>query len=438
MTPSSNDPHRLLAGLTRQGVSLQLSTLDICFLAALHLRADLDGLPSLDEELLLNVFDEISDLVEPNIENRQLQATHSIQRLRTQRMLARVDATGIVSAGEYSLTRLGMLIVQSFLEEEQLTRESLSLLTSAVISSLAQIRAVAERLSDETEWRSHIVAPLRVTVGELVAGIERRQRGLDMQQEEVRQEISNLLQAEWFTAIEQCQALLETMAGTLRELNEVLLRDTSHIQSLLQEIQEAAAAADAQEAEESAQRVADQVARMAAWGRSRQQAWSHFYQYVHRFLRDVVRLDPDRAISQRLLELIRGWPLKPFSFIVASDSTIRLLRPMKELGYRPSVGRPRGDWERVPSLVDAEQRQTAIETLVQIALKDQPSSLATMTRDIIAQLDEDERYSAVGHIAAVTAKLCSPRAAPERSWVPIGSSLEIEDWNLERHGGDRR
>ncbi len=353
------DPHRLLAGLTRDRVSLELSTLDICFLAALHLQAERDGLASLDEELLLNLFEQVSDLVDPSLENRQVRATHAIQRLRSQRMLARVDATGIISAGEYSLTRLGMLIVQSFLEQEQLTRESLSLLMGAVTSSLAQIRARAERISDPSEWQTAIVGPLRVTVGDLVAGIERRQRGLDMQQEEVRKQISTLLQVEWFNVIEGCQTLLETMAKTLRELNEVLLRDSSHIQTLLQEIQHAAVTAGATEAEQAAQRVTDHVARMEAWGRSRQQGWSNYYQYVHRFLRDVVRLDPDRAISQRLVEQIRSWPERPFAFVVAADSCIRLLRPMKAMEYRPPVSRPRGEWEQDPAIVAADESPAA-------------------------------------------------------------------------------
>lgn len=432
------DPHRALAGLTRDHVALELSTIDICFLAALYLRAEHDQLASLPEEVMLDVFDQVCDLVEPGAENRQQRLTNTIQRMRNQRMLARVDATGIISAGEYSLTRLAMLIVQSFLEDERLTRESLALLTGAVISTLAQIRTAATRISDDAGWRSQVVAPLRVTVGDLVTGIERRQRGLDTQQEEVRQEISALLQAEWFEVIEQCEKLLETMAKTLRELNEVLLRDTSHIQLLLQEIQQLSSAAGAGEAEESAQQVEDQVARMAAWGRSRQQAWSSFYQYVHRFLRDVVRLDPDRAISQRLLEMIRAWPQKPFSFVVAFDCTIRLLRPTTVSGDRPPVGRPREEWERAPSLIESEESRVAIENLVQTAVKDGASSLAAITRKVITQLADNERYPAIGRIAAITARLCIPRAPQERSWVPVGSALEIEDWHLERMDQNER
>lgn len=139
MTASSRDPHRLLSGLHRDRVALELSTLDLCLLAGLHLRAEQDGVPSFDEELVFDVFDQVSSLVEPGAEPSKKRATHTIQRLRSQRMLARVDATGIVTAGEYSLTSLGTVIVKSFLEEEELTRESLSLLTGAVIASLARI-----------------------------------------------------------------------------------------------------------------------------------------------------------------------------------------------------------------------------------------------------------------------------------------------------------
>jgi len=206
---SPRDPHRLLAGLQREGVRLDLSTLDVCFLVALHLRADQDGLASFDEELVFDVFEQVCDLVEPGFENSRKRATHTIQRLRDQRMLARVDATGIVSAGEYALTSLATVIVKSFLENERLTRESLALLTGAVISSLGQIHSSAQRASNDTVWRSWVVAPLRITVGDLIGGIERRQRGLDGQQEEVQRQIGELLQADWFGAASDSSTRLE-------------------------------------------------------------------------------------------------------------------------------------------------------------------------------------------------------------------------------------
>jgi chromosome partition protein MukF len=433
MSTSSRDPDRLLAGLHRDGVSLELNTLDVCLLAALHLRADQGGLASFEEELVFDVFDQVCDLVEPGIEHSRKRATHAIQRLRTQRMLARVDATGIVSAGEYALTRLATVIVKSFLDEEELTRESLSLLTGAVISSLGRIRSAAQRAGEEAAWHSDVVAPLRVTVGELVGGIERRQRGLDAQQEEVQRQIGELLQADWFDAVERCQALLEAMATTLQELNEVLLRDNSLIQTLLQEIQQAAAAAGALEAEEAAQRVGEQVDRITAWGGSRQRAWSGYYQYVHRFLRDVVRLDPDRALSQRLLDQLRNWPSSPFALVVASEFRIRLLRSVSAKAERAPVGRPRADREWEPAIVAAGDADADpdLEELVREGLSDGPPGLAQVTRRVLEQLDEADHYRSTGRIAAIVAKLTTPRPELERPWVAVTDAVEIEDWKIE-------
>jgi chromosome partition protein MukF len=352
-------------------------------------------------------------------------------------MLARVDATGIVAAGEYSLTSLGTVIVKSFLEDEQLTRESLALLTGAVIAGLAHIRIAAERASGEAVWRSEVVGPLRVTVSDLVGGIERRQRGLDGQQEEVQRRIGELLQADWFGAVERCQDLLESMSATLQELNEVLLRDESHIQALLQEIQQMAASASAVEAEETAQRVSEQVDRIAAWGASRQEAWSGYYQYVHRFLRDVVRLDPDRALSQRLLDQLRGWSARPFALFLASESSIRLLRPSSAKGERPPVGRPSAERERELTIVAPENEAGGpdLEELVKEALQDGPPALALVTERVLARLGEDEHYRSAGRIAALVAKLATPRSDRERPWVAVSEVVEIEDWSLDGGAG---
>ena len=113
-------------------------------------------------------------------------------------------------------------------------------------------------------------SPLRITVGDMVAGIERRQRGLDAQQEEIQAEIASLLSNDWFSAIDRCQSLLDATTHTLRELNEILLRDTHHFVALLQDIQALAVSAENVEAEGAAQRVIEHVDRIGAWGGARQ------------------------------------------------------------------------------------------------------------------------------------------------------------------------
>ena len=60
-------------------------------------------------------------------------------------MLARVDGAGIVRAGEYALTRLAAAVVEYFLADEALTRESLTLLTGTLRAQLAEVLAAAKK-----------------------------------------------------------------------------------------------------------------------------------------------------------------------------------------------------------------------------------------------------------------------------------------------------
>ena len=430
------DPNRLVAALARDAINLDLKTVDLCFLAALYLRADRAALASFEEAQLVDLFEQVLEVVEAGADSPRKRATHSIQRLREQRMLARVDGAGLVKAGEYTLTRLAAAVVDYFLADEALTRESLTLLTGTLRAQLAEILSAAKAAADDGEsWRQRVIAPLRVTVADLIQGIERRQRGLDAQQEAVQTEIAALLQADWFGAVDRCQALLDTTTTTLKELNEVLLRDTHHFVALLQDIQTTAAVAGNAEAEQVAQRVIEQVDRIAAWGEGRQRSWSGYYQYVHRYLRDVVRLDPDRALSQRLRDQISGWPQAQFFTAVATVAPIRLLRPLEARVDRPVVMRPRAEREVELSFVVPSDLFADLEQRIQAAVAGGATDLATITAHVLADLPLHTHYPAAGRVAEVVARTLPLSTARERPWRAVGAALEIEDWTLAHREG---
>ncbi|MBX9590844.1 MAG: hypothetical protein K2X43_16160 [Hyphomonadaceae bacterium] len=432
---TQSDPSRVIASLARDQVNVDLKTVDLCFLAGLHLRAEKAALASFDEDVLIDMFEQICDVVEPGAENPRKRATHAIQRLRDQRMLARVDGAGVVRSGEYTLTRLAAAIVEYFLADEALTRESLTLLTGTLRAQLAEVLASARKANGEDRWRRDVIGPLRVTVSDLVAGIERRQRGLDTQQEEVQAEIATLLSADWFSAVARCQALLDTTTDTLQELNEVLLRDAHHFVALLQEIQTLATSASETEAEETIQRVIEHVDRIAAWGAARQRAWSEYYQYVHRYLRDVVRLDPDRALSQRLRDQLAAWPSRHFHLLIARAPSIRLLRQIESRVERPAVARIRIDRDIEPVWVDTENMLAEIETAVAKAIHDGARTLADLTSAILPMVPHSMHYLATGHMADAVARLAVVCAEYERPWRPVLETLEIEDWITSGSGG---
>jgi len=427
------DSFRLIGSLHRDGASLELKTVDLCFLVALYTRANDGALTGFDEEALLDVFEQVCEVVEPDADNPRKRATHAVQRLRDQRLLSRVDGAGVVRAGEYAMTSLASAIVEFYMRDDALTRESLTLLTKTLLASLAELKTAARKATSGEDWRALVVAPLRVTVADLVAGIERRQRGLDAQQEEVQRRVGELLQAEWFDAVERCQGLLDDTTSTLAELNAVLLHDTNQMQGLLQDVEQLATTFGAVEAEEAVQRVTEQVDRVAAWGSARQCAWSEYYQYVHRFLRDIVRLDPSRALSERIRNQLAGWSERPFALVVASAASIRLLRELEGRVDRPAVVRPKRDREVPLEEVAIDLEPAELEERVRAALAAAPDSLAGVVRQVLPEVPAPRRFLAVGRIAAQVAAEANPTSARERPWVAVPGDIEIEDWHLRRN-----
>ena len=435
MTEPAKDPRIVLAALARSHPALELGTLDLCFLAALHLQADGAALAAFNEEKLAEVFEQVCVLLEPHAESPRRRATHAIQRLRDQKLLARVDGAGVLRAGEFALTRLAAAIVESFLEDESLTRENLTQLTRSLRLSLADILTRAAEARVPEDWKSGVEGPLRVSVSDLVSGIERRQRSLDLEQQAFQSQIAKLLESDWFGAVDQCLELLESTSRTLTELNEILLRDAHELSSVLQDIQEITVSAQAEAAEAAVERVMEQVDRIRAWGAARQRAWSEYYQYVHRYLCDVVRLDPSRALIQRLREQLSQHRKRPFALAVAAAASPRLLReiePFKD--DKPKVSRPRAERERAPADNDAIDQHAIVEELVQGALSRGSSGLCDVTRQVSAETASELQFVTAGRVAQVVAHLARTNPDRDRPWVSVHEGLVIEEWKLAKGG----
>jgi chromosome partition protein MukF len=432
VTDRLEEPRRLIENLAGRGVALELTTLDLCFVAALRLRSRVEQLTSFSEQELADVFRDACTLVQPGATGVARRATAAIQRLRDQRLLSRVDGAGIMRSGAYALTRLATSIVDFYLEDDALTGESLTLLMRTLEGSLSELRAQARAAATEREFSERIAAPLRVTIRDLVDGIERRQRGLDVQQERFQEEIGRLLSADWFDALARCQDLLESTSSTLRELNEVLLRDAHTLVTLLEDIRELAEERAVPEVEEACHRLSEQVDRIAAWGSARQQAWSEYYQYVHRYLRDVVRLDPTRALTERLRAELSGRGGRSFSLVVAAQPPLAVPREVAAASERPALERPRAERER--PLVDAvaDERDALLGEGVQAALDDGARTLSAVTQAVVGRLPQAERFSSAGRVAEVVTRLAAAESAHERAWERVDDGLFVEEWSLAR------
>ena len=426
------DSAHLVASLHHVGAKLDLKTIDLCFLAALYGRENDEGLTSIGDEEVVEVFAQVCELVEPDPDNVRRRATNAIQRLRDQRLLARIDGAGLVRAGDYNLTVLATGIVEFFIGDEHdvLTRESLGLLTGEVIANLAKIEQSARVAVNPQQWDESVALPLRITIRDLVTGIDRRQRGLERQQEELQTRISDLLELDWFASVRECEELLEETASTLAELKTVLLERTHQMQGLLQDIEQRAQEGDQPEAVQAARDVASQLDRLGAWGSARQQAWSEYYQYVHDYLRDVVRLDPERALSERLRDQLATWAEDRFFLLAPEPEPIRVLREVDAHLERPPVVRPRRDRETPLERVSGDSDGADLEALVRESLARSPDTLAAILREALPALDEERRYLAIGEVAALVAEHTTAQPREERPWVTVPGGYEIEDWRL--------
>ena len=424
------DPSRLIENLAGRAISLELGSLDLCFVAALRLRSRTGETTSFSEQQLVDAFRDVCALTQPEATGVARRATAAIQRLRDQRLLSRVDGAGVVRSGAYTLTRLATSIVDFYLEEEALTGESLTLLLRTLHTSLIELREQARASTTARECSDRVVGPLRVTIRDLVDGIERRQRGLDLQQERFQQEIGNLLAADWFDAVARCQDLLEETTTTLRELNAVLLRDAHTLVTLLEDIRELAEERGAPDANEACRRLSEQLERIAAWGLARQHTWSEYYQYVHRFLRDVVRLDPTRALTERLRAELGGKAGRSYSLVVAAQPPLVVPRELTPPRDRPPLERPRTEREKPLQEAVADDRDHAFVATVQAALTGGARTLSSVTEAVVGPMPEGERFSTAGRVAEVAARLAKAESARERPWTRADEGIWIEEWSL--------
>ena len=429
---SPSSPRTLLEALHGRRPALELSSIDICFLVALQQRAERLGLVAFSEADLSDVFEQVCSVVSPESEQVKARATHAIRRLREQRLLVRVDGAGVRRAGEFGLSRLASAVSDFYVESEALSRENLELLAQTLLTSLREVLDQAKRAKRAEDWRGKVIGPLRITASDLISGIERRQRGFDTAQENFQREITELLDSDWWSAVDRCQKLLDESSAALQELGELVLRYTHESQTVLQDVLELCVGAEQHEAEAVAQRLMGHIDRIAAWGASRQRAWSEYYDHVHRYLRDVVRLDPSRALTARLREQLSGHVDSPFALTVAAAPALRALRNVVPPSPAPPVRRPRA--ERAPRLEEVAPSAAIdpLEARVRELLHGGAGELSEVTRGATEELPPEQRFLGAGKVAELAARLGRPELARERPWVAVSPGLVIEDWQMTR------
>jgi len=419
------------------GFTLQLDTEDAAFLAGIHAWLSINPDPTLDEDQLRNIYRIVSEVAHGDPSSVMQRATSAIARLREQRLMVRTDTAGIVRGGDYSLSRMGSAIAEWFGEQEGLTRQSLEVMMTRIRADLGQIKLAAEEGGDRDHWEASVSGPLRLTVAGLIEAIDRRQQGMDVQQEEIRERIGLMLEATWFEAIRSCEELLESTSGALQELHRALMHEVEGMSSLLNEIEELCEGAGRDESLEALNHVRRQMERISAWGESRFTAWSDYYQNVHEFVRSVVTVDPDRAVRTRLRDGLKVYGRPAAWFLTVADQP-----PYRHLRDRPNeessqkVERKRGlagvaleEAGLVESHLERLERELSFELQQQGRL-----DLVELLRKHFPNHHIHEIYVLAGDLVEWLTRHGAPQPLRETAWQRFGEGIEIQNLTVRKRG----
>ena len=419
------------------GFALQLDAEDAAFLAGIHAWLATNPDPTLDEDQLRGIYRIVSEVAHGDSSTVMQRATSAIARLREQRLMVRTDTAGVVRGGDYSLSRMGSAIAEWLGEREGLTRQSLEVMMTRIRADLGEIRHAAEEGGDLEHWESRVRGPLRLTVTGLMEAIDRRQQGMDVQQEEIRERIGRMLEESWFEAVRSCEELLVTTSGALQELHRALMHEIEGMSSLMNEIAELCEDAFQTESVEAVAHVRRQMERISAWGESRFTTWSEYYQSVHEFIRSVVSVDPERAVRTRLRDALKAYGVTTLWFLnVAEQPPYRHLRDSTREQSIQKIERQRsapGSALEEVGLAESRLEQLERDLLLELHRRGEVD-LMEILRRLLPSHPPRELYVMAGDLAEWLARRAAPQPLRETAWQPLGTEIEIQNMAVRLKG----
>lgn len=422
--------HEILARLDARKVSVSLSTRHICCLYAIMAWLQKNGEASIAHEELREVIFRVLAVIEQDGELPEKRVTHTLDDLRQGQLLIRSDMVGLNSSGRWMLSPLAKHVVDFFVQELTLDEQSLVITTTTIRGLLREIEGEARQGGDAAWWRAKVSQPLDLVVSELVQSIDRRRRGLDLRQEQVRTMIRQHLELRWEEGIESVESLLSTTADTIDELHAVVLRELDALDNALGGIGDLAEQACATEAIQAVQRLSDQLFQLRAWSTDRHAAWSDWYQRVQRNTRELLRLDPNRRISERLRKHLQSWDTASWALVVPAPVRHRPLRRVAQIiAQAPVTGAPPTSAGPVVQEVDEEVERRLQERLRALLAEHGSLRLRQALESVLPEPALGEPYGAIGVIAHHMVNVGRlPAARGEVTpWVALPEGVEIQD-----------
>jgi len=416
-------------------IELSKSQLALLLLIYYRLYANDTQEQDISEGELANFFQSIDRLESRDPAGTQARGRAAISALQKCRIIVRSDCGLSALEPIFSLTSLGRAIGEVITRNLQFDKETLKSIITEAIVRMSEIADKARVASSAEDWRNWVTVPLRDFVEGAFERILRYQSSLDQQHESVREEIFRLVQTKAEQAIDPCVRLLDQSIQTIMELRDTLLGTLNKTEEIALAIQVLARDAENIEAGSAAEGILKRTNQIGDWTRARMDAWSLHYQNAHSFLRNVLRVDPNRQVSERLKNIIRSFDENTPCLDLCRESTVRHLNNcfLEAPPERPTRARADFKIENFePETGLAVRIASDITKRVETALKEShPVRLA----DILRTLETapwQELHLATG--IALQKIMASHEIAVIRdyTWTKLWGTAEIQDIEIKK------
>ncbi len=130
--------------------------------------------------------------------------TESVSRLLKAEALARADMTRIRNSddAQYQLTSMGESLANWQVQQVKFDGEPLGAILAAFNVQLSGIHEAAEMVTVDKAWHERVSLPMQYVIRELLSAVQRHQRELDRQHEEIRGFVPTLLKESSETSID--------------------------------------------------------------------------------------------------------------------------------------------------------------------------------------------------------------------------------------------
>lgn len=417
----------VLAQLKADEAQLSLSTVDLAYLVTSRFTLQARGLGCLDQEAAHELYARVAEEVDPHTRNARKRATQSLEKLTQSRIITRIERGRAMRAADYDLSGLGQAIAEHYLEVRSLSDRDLRVLTGELRLQLSELSRRAEGARTRDDWEE-LQSSLQGPVRALSEGLDLRRRGLDRDQEAVKEQVGTLLDEEWADAAERCEDLLRQTSAILSELNDILVGESAALLDALEPLSRLAAESEHGALIQPGLRDARQrISSLTSWGHNRQEAWTDYLQSVQRFIRDIVRLDPHRATARRLGEALLEWEERPWFLVCAEASRYRVLEWRDLKPSVPEASRPAQSYDVAEGDVPVAL-VTALDAAVQERLlQGGQVRLSELIDELLEQVPADKRFGAIGHIVHALHQHAETVKTSAGDWVRLRSPYEIED-----------